>query len=88
MMNAKRDFDYYIAEAQKAENRSVALWKGINQCIRTVLETQRKKGNSLNFVANALDEIAGPENKNEPVSIGNLRVAARQIRARKELVLI
>jgi hypothetical protein len=85
MMKAKRDFDYYIAEAQKAEDRSYGLWKGINQCIRSVLETQRKKDKSLNFVADVLDEIAGDA---KITCVNNLRTAAKQIRARKELVLI
>jgi hypothetical protein len=84
-MKTERDFDYYIAEAQKAEDRSYDLWKGVNQCIRSVLETQRKKGKSLNFVADALDEIAGDA---KMTCVNNLRIAAKQIRARKELVLI
>jgi len=86
----KRDFDYYIAEAYKAEQRSNGLWRGINQCIRSVLEVQKRKGTSLNKVPAILEYIAGPKKKRQGdmVSINNLRIAAKQIRAGAELVLI
>ena len=89
-MKAKKDFDYYIAAAQKAEDKSVGLWKGMNQIIRSVLEGQRKKGTPLSGIPAILEYIAGPKKKRQGdmVSIENIRIAARQIRARKNLVLI
>lgn len=74
-----RDYDYYIAEAKKAELRSQLLWRAINQCIRSVLETQKSRGTPLSEIPGILRHIAGRKKRNEPVSIGNLRVAAKQI---------
>jgi hypothetical protein len=84
----KRDFDYYIKAARKAENHSEGLWRGMNQCIRSVLETQRKNGKSLDEVASILDRLVGSRKKKQPVCFENLRVSAKQIRAREKLVLI
>lgn len=89
-----KGFTYYIKRAQDAENRSVGLWKGMNQLIRSVLVTQRKKGKTLDETADILDEIAGPRKEGDDkrqgdmVSIENIRIAAKQIRGRKELKLI
>ena len=82
-----KDYDYYIAAAREAEERSDGLWHGINQCIRSVLETQRKKRTPLSKIPGILRYISGPKTKLAVVEAENLRIAARQIRARKELVL-
>jgi hypothetical protein len=88
----KRDFDYYIKAVREAEEhcQKGTLVRGINQVIRSVLETQRKRGKTLDEIANILDEIAGPKKWRSVQVAGtnNLRVAAKQIRAREKLVLI
>ena len=83
-----RDFDYYIGAAQEAGKRSDGLWKIMNNLIADVLKTSQKRGMTLEETANALDEIAGPEKKGQPVAIGNLRVAAMRIRAGEEMALL
>ena len=83
------DFNTYIRQAQKAEDRSTGLWLAVNQAIRSTLETQQKRGKTLDEVADMLIEIAGRKKKRgEPVSVGNLRTAAKQIRARERLSLL
>ena len=86
----RRGYDYYIAEARRTEARSRGLWGAMNQVVRTVLETQRKKGVLLGKVPAILEHIAGPrkERQGDMVSIENIRIAARQIRARGKLCLL
>ena len=84
----KRDYDYYIEAAGQAERVSNGLWRAINQCIRSVLETQQKKGTPLKKVPAILEFIAGEEHKGEPISVCNLRSAAQAIRAGKDMVLL
>ena len=84
----KRDYDYYIEAAGQAERVSIGLWKAINQCIRSVLETQRKKGTPLKKVPAILEFIAGPKPEFKNPEIHNLRVAAKAIRAGKDMVLL
>jgi len=83
-----RNVDYYIKAAQEAAKRSHGLWALMNNLIAEILRTSKKRRMTLNETADALDEIAGPEKKSQPVAINNLRVAARQIRAGKELTLL
>ena len=82
-----RDFDYYITVARQAENKSVGLWAAMNGVVRSVLETQQMCGKSLDEVADILEGIAGRPSKRQPLAINNIRVAARQIRNREDLVL-
>jgi len=82
------DFDYYIEQMGKIKNRSNLLWAATNGFIFSVLVEQQKKGKTLDDAADILDSAAGKPHKREPVSICNIRTAAEQIRARKELVLI
>ncbi len=84
----QRDFDYYIGEATKAEQRSGLLWKCVNAYIRGVLQQCQQDGKSLLDAAEIIRKSAGPEKKNEPTSMINLRAAARQIKAGEALVLI
>ena len=83
-----RDFDYYIREAQKAEQRSNMLWQVANRYIWSVLERAKAEGKTLLDAAAILEKSAGRKSKNEPVSLCNVRVAARQIQAGEELVLL
>ena len=84
----KRDFDHYIRVAEEAVKRSGGLRATMNRLIAEVLRTSRKRGMTLRGTADALDWIAGPARKGQPVSFCNLRAAARRIRAGKELVLL
>jgi len=90
VVNAKkpRDFDYYIGKAQEAEKRSNMLWQAAYGYIRGVLERAKSEGKTLLDAAAILEKSAGKKSKNEPVSIGSFRVAARQIRAGEVLVLL
>jgi len=83
-----RDIDYYIGKASEAEKRSNGLWICANAYIRGVLERAKGNGMTLLDVAAILERSAGRKSKNEPVSIGSLRAAARQIRDGEELVLL
>ena len=83
-MNMEHDYKYYIGEARKAEERSHGLWKGINQCIRSVLEAQQKRGVPLKDMPGILHFIAGPKKKSRIIEVDNLRIAARQIKADEE----
>lgn len=80
---------HYIEQAWAAEKRSHGLWQSVNQFVAVSLDEGRDEGRSLDEIAAILDEASGPEKKGEPVSLCNLRGAARQIRRReKDLVLL
>ena len=89
-MKTVRDYDYYIVEAQKAEDSSHGLWKGINQCIRSVLQTQQRLGTPLRQIPKILREIAGPQKtrQGDMTSIDNFWKAARQIECGEELFIL
>ena len=82
-----RDFAYYIEEAGKAEKRSNGLWQCANSYIRGVLFRCQFEGKTLRDAVSILKK-SGRKKKGEPVSMGNLRVAARQIENNEDLVLI
>ena len=82
------DFDTYIEQARQAERRSTGLWLAVNQAIRSVLETQKKKDKTLDEAASILSKLAGRKRHGEPVSLCNFRTAAKQIRARERLSLL
>ena len=86
MKKVNRDYDYYISEARKAEDGSHGLWKGINQCIRSVLESQKKAGTPLSKIPKILREIAGVKKKHtgDMVALDNFRIVAKQIELGKE----
>jgi hypothetical protein len=83
-----KDFDYYIGVAAEAEKRSYMLWQLANRFIRVTLERFKKQGKTLAEAAAFLDKAAGPEKKNEPVSLCNFRAMARALRSGEELVLL
>lgn len=82
------DFPRYIESAREHVKRSNHLWKDINFFILHSLEQGEQMGMTLEDVANLLEQAAGEKKQGEPVCLSNLRGAARQIRAREELVLI
>ena len=82
------DFKTYIESAKKHVDRSNMLWLQVNRYILHILEEGEQMGMTLDQIAEHLEQAAGKAEKNEPVSIGNIRVAAKQIKAREELVLI
>jgi hypothetical protein len=84
----KKDFDYYIGEAKKAEERSKEMWLCANSYIRGVLERCKQEGKTLQQAADIMDKSAGKKKDNTITSLGNLRTAARQIRAGEKLVLL
>ena len=81
-----RDFAYYIEEAGKAEKRSNGLWQCVNAYIRGVLIRCKEEGKTLKDAAEILKKSG--RKKGEPVSMSNLRGAARQIERDEDLVLI
>ena len=83
-----RDFDYYIKAAEEAEKRSNMLWQHINRYILQVLQKAKAEGKSLVYAAGILERAGGKKSKNEPVAFCNLRMAAKQIKAGEELVLL
>jgi hypothetical protein len=83
-----RGFDYYIDAASKAEQRSNLLWQCVNAYIRGVLQQCQKDGKTLIDAVEIIRKSAGPKKKNEPTSMMNLRIAARQIETGQDLVLI
>lgn len=86
--NPVRDFEYYIAEASKAEQRSEFLWKAVASYIRGVLQRCQREGKTLAEAADILTKAAGKPKKNEPSSWGNMRTAARQIRDGEEFSVL
>ena len=84
------DYDYpeYIEYARNKANNSTMIWASVNSYILDTLEKGKKAGQSLEEVAGIFEQFAGEPKKNEPVCISHIRSAAKQIRARKELLLI
>lgn len=68
-----------IAKMEEVVGRSHGLWQPINQHILNVL----RSGKTPDEMALELRRIAGRKKKGEPVCLGNLRTAARQIKAGK-----
>jgi len=86
---AKRPLKAYEADAARIACRSHMLWKCVNTSIHRVIEKAIKNHKSRQWVHDRLMRIAGPKEKNEPVSLGNYRSAAKQIfEGEGELVLI
>jgi len=80
------DFKHYIEAAKVDVKRSNGLWAHINSFILHSLENGEEMGMTLDDVAELLEQAAGESYA--IVSVSSLRVAAKQIRAREELVLI
>jgi hypothetical protein len=74
-METKSTLEESIANMEKVVSRSNALWLQVNRYILSVL----KSGKTREEMVAALNNAAGPEKKNEPVSLCSLRTAAKQI---------
>lgn len=64
--------------------RSSMLWLNVNTYILRVLQS----GMSREDMVSVLRQSAGPEKKDEPVSIGNLRTAADQLECGEKVVVL
>ena len=77
------------ADAVAATARSHGLWQSVNRAIAEVLAMAVRDHHSKAWVCAQLMRVAGPEHRGEPVSVGSLRSAARQIaKGTDRLVLI
>ena len=56
--------------------RSNGLWRTVNATIARVLSRHQ----SRDRMVRALNTLAGPEKRSEPVCVGNYRIAAAQLR--------
>jgi hypothetical protein len=74
-METKATLEESIANMEKIVARSNALWLQVNRYILSVL----KSGKTRDEMVAVLNKAAGPEQKNEPISLCSLRTAAKQI---------
>ena len=71
--------EQYRSDALEAAARSHLLWQSVNRAIAEVLDAAVRKRHSRQLVYSRLMKMAGPTRPSEPVSIGNIRSAAKQI---------
>jgi hypothetical protein len=86
--STKARFPVREQQAQAAEiaGKSQHLWRSVNRYIAHVLLNKGKR--SREHLARVLEKTAGPTKKGEPCSVGNLRTAARQVRAGERLSVL
>ena len=82
------DFEYYIKAAKEKADRSYNLWQCVNRYIYSVLVRCQKEEKTLMDAAAILDKSAGKKKRDEPTAMMNFRIAARQIRAGEDLLLL
>lgn len=76
---SKGTLEQYSDDARQAAAWSYGLWQPVNRAICEVLDDAVCNRHSRKRVCERLLQIAGPERRGEPVSVGSFRSAAKQI---------